>query len=583
MNLEQLKIQVLEYFSDLKFDPELHKYAVEGKPLKYSVSGIIKKYSNPFDADKIAPYSAKKAGVSVQEIKAQWKSANRLSLEIGNSAHDFGELHALDRSIVPMDGYQEAIANFWASLPEELEVVFVELRMYHKGVWYAGTMDILLYNKISGNFIIADYKGLPLDTPILTTTGWKNMGELTIKDYVFDKEGLPTKIKAVSEIHDKKCLKMLFDNSESLTSDFEHRWLVSFNNSGVWKDKVMTTQEIQDYLKDLKNTYGNCIPSYKIPKIRNPKPLKLDKCALPIDPYLLGVWLGDGHSIDSKITQANIKVWEEIENRGYQIGKDVSQGGTGVASTRTIFNIRKKLKQLNLLSNKHIPKSYLLSSYNQRLDLLRGFMDADGYYNKTRKRFVLATTRESQVKMSVELLASFGIKTTVIPCKKYCNNKIFRGWDVCFTTTLFNPFLSRNENIKIKTNFENEYRRIISVEDTEKVLTRCIEVDSPSHTFLAGKSMIVTHNTNKDLFKNHKGQMLRGKFSDLLDNPFNKYQIQLNYYQELIEQIPGINVSQRKVIWVKPDGTFEVLDCENFQDRIKERQTKIKRRWHYDK
>ena len=60
---------------------------------------------------------------------------------------------------------------------------------------------------------------------------------------------------------------------------------------------------------------------------------------------------------------------------------------------RTILNIRGELNNLNLLKNKHIPDMYLRASHEQRLDLLRGFMDTDGYFNKTRKRFVMATTQ----------------------------------------------------------------------------------------------------------------------------------------------------------------------------------------------
>ena len=85
---------------------------------------------------------------------------------------------------------------------------------------------------------------------------------------------------------------------------------------------------------------------------------------------------------------------------------------------RTIFNLRTELNKLNLLNNKHIPTMYLLSSYEQRLDLLKGFMDADGYYNPTRKRFVMATTREHQADYLITLLATLGVKPTKIYAKK---------------------------------------------------------------------------------------------------------------------------------------------------------------------
>ena len=80
-----------------------------------------------------------------------------------------------------------------------------------------------------------------------------------------------------------------------------------------------------------------------------------------------------------------------------------------------------KLKELGLLNNKRLLEVFLLSSYEQRLDILRGLMDSDGYYNSKRKRFSISTTRLNQVNFSVELLSSLGIKTTIISYNKTIN------------------------------------------------------------------------------------------------------------------------------------------------------------------
>ena len=456
----------------------------------------------------------------------------------------------------------------------------MELKMYHKIFKFAGTMDLLLYNTKTKKLFIADYKGLPLDTPILTANGWSEMQYLKAGDSVFDKDGNVCKIKVVSEIHDKKCLNIKFDNNENIVSDFEHRWLVSKIYSKYTKNIVMSTQEIKDYYEDKHEKYGNNIPSYLQLKIINAKPLNLNDANLPIDPYVLGVWLGDGHKQDNKITQENTNIWNEIKNRGYEVGKDVSQGCAGKATTRSIFGLRKHLNNLNLLNNKHLPESYLLSSINQRLDLLRGFMDADGYYNKKRKRFVLTTTKQFQVDIAVTLLASLGIKPTVIKCKKYCNEKVFNGFDVCFTTSDFNPFLIRNKDLNVKTNNQNEYRRIVSIEDTDQVKTICIEVNSPTHTFLAGKSLIPTHNTNKDLFKNFQGQEMLSPFRDILDNPFNHYVIQLSFYQILLKQICKLEIAGRKIIYLRRDGNYDIYNVPDVTNLLSLELDKNYDKWH---
>lgn len=158
MNLEQKKLEILATFQDLSFVEKTHQYFLNDRALKYSVSGIIKKYSNPFNTDAIAPYSAKKAGVTVHEIKRRWKYERDKSVMIGNAAHLFGEDYMFDRSLTPQTGFDAAIVKFWKELPEFIIPVFPELRAYHKRKFYAGTMDILLFNTLNNTFMIGDYK-----------------------------------------------------------------------------------------------------------------------------------------------------------------------------------------------------------------------------------------------------------------------------------------------------------------------------------------------------------------------------------------------------------------------------------------
>lgn len=83
-----------------------------------------------------------------------------------------------------------------------------------------------------------------------------------------------------------------------------------------------------------------------------------------------------------------------------------------------------------------------------------------------------------------------------------------------------------------------------------------------------GKLIIGDYKSNADLFKNYKGQCLEERFSHLLDTPFNKYQIQLSYYQILLEQT-GYEVSSRKIVWIKPDGNYNLYDCENLTQYLR--------------
>ena len=562
--MKEMQNKIKEYFKELQFDVQAHSYEVKGKSLT-SVSKTIHKYVEKVDFDKIAGFIAKKRGITKAEVLAEWEAKKIASCNQGTIVHSFGENYFKGKQ--PTNGFEEAIVKFWDNIPDYIEPFLFELQMFSETLGIAGTSDIILFNNKTGKFIIADYKGLPLDTPILTDKGWVNMGDLTLQHKVFDKDGKICNIKNISNIHNKKCLKIIFDNKEEIISDFEHRWLIHKGNNK--KGLVMTTQDIKDYI----DSFNKPLSSFQTLRILNNEAIDIPNIELPIDPYVFGVWLGDGHKVDGKITQMNKKVWKEIENRGYILGPDLSQGNSGLAQTRTVYGLEKELRKLNLLKNKHLPSIFILSSKEQKIDILRGLMDSDGYYNKHRKRFVLSTTKKNQVEFCTELLASLGIKSTIIPCNKYCKEKIIKGFDVCFSTNLFNPFLCRNENIKVITNNQNKYRRIISVEEVKQVPTKCIEVDSLSHTFLCTKRLIPTHNTNKDLFKNYKGKTLLAPFENLLDSPYNKYQLQLSMYQLLFEQC-GFEVESRRIIWLKPNGTYENFKTEDLTQKLLKELTK---------
>jgi ATP-dependent exoDNAse (exonuclease V) beta subunit len=77
-----------------------------------------------------------------------------------------------------------------------------------------------------------------------------------------------------------------------------------------------------------------------------------------------------------------------------------------------------------------------------------------------------------------------------------------------------------------------------------------------------GNLIIIDYKTNEDLFKNFMNRKMLGKFSYMLDNNFNKYQIQLAYYKILLEQT-GYKVSTTKIIWLKDDATYAIYDTND--------------------
>jgi hypothetical protein len=154
----ELLTKIKSPFNNLTFEEKKHKYYVEGTPIKTSVSGLITQFYEEFNAEIVAPYSAEKAGVTTEEILAQWAAINQESRDRGHRVHNFGELYQFDRSLKPSCPQEEAIVAFWKSIPEHIIPVAAELRMYHFKYLFAGTADIILFDTKTQTYIIADYK-----------------------------------------------------------------------------------------------------------------------------------------------------------------------------------------------------------------------------------------------------------------------------------------------------------------------------------------------------------------------------------------------------------------------------------------
>ena len=156
MNNKEFVInKVKEYFSELHFLEDTHQYKYEGEELK-SVSTTIKDFCEEFDKSRIAYYVAKKRGISVNDVLLEWEQKKNEGCNIGNETHMFGENYSEDS--VARTGYEKAILQFWKTVPEYVEPVFRELKMFSKDLKIAGTADLIFYNNNTGKFIICDYK-----------------------------------------------------------------------------------------------------------------------------------------------------------------------------------------------------------------------------------------------------------------------------------------------------------------------------------------------------------------------------------------------------------------------------------------
>jgi hypothetical protein len=496
--------------------------------VKYALSRCDKdvdKFKKIFDEKQLS-----RLNETSKIIDSYWISVNKNANIKGTAFHNWKEDLQLKTGMFEYKGinlpvYKEDI-NFDLS---ELEPnVYTELKLWNHNYKLAGTADqvIILPGKKA---IIRDWKGLALNTPLATPTGWTTMGEVKVNDEIIDGDGMPTKVIHVSEDHFNPCYKITFDTNETLVADHEHKWEVVFKDKKTGRDEttVMTTEDMKAHIEN------DC--AIKISTV-NPD---FDWKELPIEPYVLGLWLADGNRTCGTITCDREDIWNHIENLGYETSENHNENFDKTES-RTIYGLRTELRKLNLLGDKHIPLIYLRASYNQRLELLRGFMDGDGHFHKKRKRNVMETTSKAQANYTMELVASLGWKPTLIQATTSGFGKVdIPCYHVCFTS-FKSPY--RNKNFSYDTQvlgvnlYKSKHRYIKSVKSIDTVVTKCLGVESKTHTYLAGKGMIKTHNTNKEIKTFNNYQNLKYPVSHLQDCNLNHYNLQLSIYAWMLEQ-----------------------------------------------
>lgn len=397
-------------------------------------------------------------------------------------------------------------------------------------------------------------KALDVNTPIPTPSGWTTMGQIQPGDTVLDAAGNPTGVVAVSEVFtDHDCYELTFSNGERIVADAGHRWQTSArvdriggNSDAEFKrargilagvvrhntgaevaiaravngesaiTRVRTTDEIfttQKYGKRNDRNHSIALSA----------PLQLPEAILPIDPYILGIWLGDGTSACAAITcgsQDKNEMMRLIQETGYGAvahargdAWNISLRATEIdllgdrvhVSKSSRENLAVRLRCLNVLGNKHIPEQYLRASVDQRLSLLQGLMDTDGTIDK-KGRVLSYTSVSEQLALGVaELLSTLGIKYGIRQDVMTCNGRLVPGtaYDIQFMA-----FRDELPVFRLDRKLDRMRRRsdctisprskTIQISDVRKVDPRpvkCIQVESESHLFLCGRTMIPTHNS----------------------------------------------------------------------------------------
>lgn len=318
-------------------------------------------------------------------------------------------------------------------------------------------------------------KALAVDTPIPTPDGWRAIGELRAGDRVFDERGVPCRVVARSPVwRDRPVFRVRLDNGDELVADVAHEWraqLCRKTRAGIHTTEVLARKRGKRAL------------------IERAGALELPDRDLPIDPYMLGVWLGDGCSGHATITQG-AQDFDEIRELVHQAGYRTSHRAT--AGTFGVLGLLRPLTDLGLLRNKHLPPVYLRASARQRMALLQGLVDTDGHVAPDGQVEVCTMNRKIADGVR-ELVHSLGRKASLIEGRatidgRDCGPK----WRVMF----YMAGCARLPRKRARTrDVERTPHWYVDAVPCGRADTVCIEVDSPSHLFLAGRSMIPTHNS----------------------------------------------------------------------------------------
>ncbi len=334
----------------------------------------------------------------------------------------------------------------------------------HPGEFVLGSTfeQITLPDELAGRL---EGKALAVDTPIPTPQGWRTMGELRVGDEVFGADGHACHVVAATEVMvGRTCYEVLFSDGQSIVADSRHLWLTTTTSARRHGGRaaVRTTAELAGSLRAHQEYYYHVAVADAVRYPEQP---------LPVAPYLLGCWLGEGTSSGAETTCG----------AGDEQRLDDSSASV--------------LRGLGLLGDQHVPGLYLRSSVPQRLALLQGLMDSGGCVD-TQGRCEFASTQENLADAVLELAASLGLR----PVQRK-NKATLRGVEhgVAFQVT-FTPHLTvfrlERKAARLKDSPVPRFRAIIDVRRVPTRPVRCIEVDAADGLFLAGPTFIPTHNSS---------------------------------------------------------------------------------------
>lgn len=355
-------------------------------------------------------------------------------------------------------------------------------------------------------------KGEKASAKVLTPTGFTTFGELKVGDKVISGTGKVAEVLGIFPKPKMPCYKLTFNDGSSVVCSQDHIWHVQTRDDRR-RNRPYRDIETKDMLKNFRVENGSRA-NYSIPYV--PRIDTFEPVDLKIDPYLLGVLIGDGGLTHNgvRLTTPDNEILERITPMlpsGLSI-KHVSRYDYGITGNFGNKNnlLKESLKEYGLMGKhsyeKYIPRDYLRGSHEQRLELLRGLLDTDGTVDG--KVASYSTSSEQLAKDVQELVHSLGgycsmaLKTN---CGYYNEQRDFvecrdsYRLTIQFSADHENPFWLPRKAKLYKPKRTIWLRYIENIERVEDEETICIYISDPSHLYITD-DYIITHNTTLSKF-----------------------------------------------------------------------------------
>lgn len=329
-------------------------------------------------------------------------------------------------------------------------------------------------------------KALCNETPVLTPTGFKKMGELQVGDTIYTPKGKPTQITFITEtMKNRTCYNVEFSHGESIIADAHHLW--------TWYDPLFTDiiTENTEFLIKRFNKYKHMNQKLSMDYT---KLIEFDKKPMKLDPYVIGLWMGNNPEVNKLgcYTHEYQRYKDKFNSLGLNMSELTIKRNSKRLGTYTVHNLEYMVKPV-LNKDNTLPDELIFNDSETRLEIIRGIMDVcctvedSGYcvFKHNDKKIT------DQVRV---ILATLGVKTLY----KEETRKHKMNYFLKFATTELKLFtLSEKLDKAMLSNHTPNNTRVYikNITKVPSVPVRCLQVDDKKHLFLVGKTLVPTHNT----------------------------------------------------------------------------------------